>query len=228
MYDFTQIAHIENAHPSKFGVPRQSGLAPSDRSRIVFEPQFRSPDALRGIEGFSHLWVLWLFSENSSEGFRPTVRPPKLGGNTRMGVFATRSPYRPNPIGLTVVKFERLEPLPDKGLTLVVSGGDMVNGTPVLDVKPYLPYADSVPHATGGFAEGLGQKLAVEFPQKLAEILPESHRETVTELLSLDPRPGYQDDPDRVYGMDYLEYNIRFVVDNDQLTVISVDKRQLP
>lgn len=220
-----QIAHIESAHPSKFGVPRQSGLAPSDRARIVFEPEFRNPDALRGIEGFSHLWVLWIFSQNSSDGFRPTVRPPKLGGNERVGVFATRSPYRPNPIGLSVVKIEKLEPLRDKGLTILVSGADMTDGTPVLDIKPYLPYADSIPTARGGFADEVGEKIAVDFPDELLEKLPPDDRAAVAELLALDPRPGYQDDPERVYGMEYRDYNIRFVVKDSCLTVVSVDKK---
>lgn len=220
-----QIAHIESAHRSKFGVPRQSGLAPSDRARIVFEPEFRNPDALRGIEGFSHLWVLWIFSQNSSDGFRPTVRPPKLGGNERVGVFATRSPYRPNPIGLSVVRIEALETLLDKGLTIVISGADMTDGTPVIDIKPYLPYADSIPGATGGFADGIGAKVSVDFHAELLEKLPCDSRDAVTELLSLDPRPGYQDDPERIYGMEYKEYDIRFVVKDSKLTVVSVDKK---
>ncbi len=220
-----QIAHIESAHRSKFGVPRQSGLAPSDRARIVFEPEFRNPDALRGIEGFSHLWVLWIFSQNSSDGFRPTVRPPKLGGNERVGVFATRSPYRPNPIGLSAVRIEGLETLPDKGTTIVISGADMTDGTPVIDVKPYLPYADSIPGATGGFADGIGAKISVDFPAELLEKLPSDAHGAVIELLALVPRPGYQDDPERIYGMEYADYDIRFVVKDSQLTVVSVDKK---
>ncbi len=220
-----QIAHIESAHRSKFGVPRQSGLAPSDRARIVFEPEFRNPDALRGIEGFSHLWVLWIFSQNSSDGFRPTVRPPKLGGNERVGVFATRSPYRPNPIGLSAVRIEGLETLPDKGTTIVISGADMTDGTPVIDIKPYLPYADSIPGATGGFADGIGAKISVDFPAELLEKLPSDAHGAVIELLALDPRPGYQDDPERIYGMEYADYDIRFVVKDSQLTVVSVDKK---
>lgn len=223
--DMRPIAHIESAHPSKFGVPRQSGLAPSDRARIVFEPEYRNPDALRGIEGFSHLWVLWIFSQNTSDGFRPTVRPPKLGGNERVGVFATRSPYRPNPVGLSVVKIESLERLPDKGLTIVVSGADMTDGTPIIDLKPYLPYADSIPAAHGGFADEVGGKIAVDFPKELLEKLPPDARAAVAELLALDPRPGYQDDSERVYGMEYADYNIRFVVKNSCLTVVEVDKK---
>lgn len=225
MMDMRPIAHIESAHPSKFGVPRQSGLAPSDRARIVFEPEYRNPDALRGIEGFSHLWVLWIFSQNTSDGFRPTVRPPKLGGNEHVGVFATRSPYRPNPIGLSVVKIESLETLPDKGLTIVVSGADMTDSTPIIDLKPYLPYADSIPDARGGFADEVGEKIAVDFPEELLEKLPPDARAAVVELLALDPRPGYQDDPERVYGMEYANYNIRFVVKGSRLTVVEVDKK---
>lgn len=217
------IAVVENKFDAKFGVPRQSGLCESVRSRVVFEPEYRNDDALRGIEGFSHLWLLWGFSEVRRDSWRPTVRPPRLGGNTRLGVFATRSPYRPNPIGLSCVKLLALERDRSRGTVLVVGGADLMNGTPIYDIKPYLPYADARPDAVGGFADSAGTYLLrVEFPEPLLAKLPEEDREAVLEVLSHDPRPSYQRDPERVYGLSYGGFDLRFTVQNDVLTVVDV------
>lgn len=213
------IAHIHTAFPTKFGIPRQSGLAESLESRIVFTEPYRNEAALRGLEGFSHIWLIWLFSEAVRDGWSPTVRPPRLGGNTRMGVFATRSPYRPNPIGLSCVKLVRIE-----GTELVVAGADLMDGTPILDIKPYLPYADARPDAAGGFADPLRDyALHVELPAHLAEKLPEPLRAPLIDVLSQDPRPQYQNDPERVYGFPFAEYEVRFRVDGRTLTVLSIE-----
>lgn len=206
------IAHIYNDFTEKFGIPRQSGLAPDVISKIVFTPKFRNSDALRGIEQYSHLWLIWQFSDAIREEWQPTVRPPRLGGNTEMGVFATRSPFRPNPIGLSAVKLETIERDTSRGDILHVSGADMLNGTPIFDIKPYLQYVDSIPEAKNGFA--LAQKsgtLAVDFPQELLERIPKSKRSGLTEVLSQDPRPQYQSD-ERVYTMSFAEYQISFTV----------------
>lgn len=214
------IARIENDFVSKFGIPRQSGLAPSVKSRVVFEPEFRSADALRGIEDFSHLWLIWEFSKAKKEAWSPTVRPPRLGGNQRMGVFATRSPFRPNPIGLSCVKLEKVLWQSENGPVLLVSGADLMNGTPIYDIKPYLPYADSHPEAAGGFAaEEWERKLRVSCPGEMMALIPPEHRRAVMDILSLDPRPAYQQDPERVYGMAYGGMDIRFSVAGDELTV---------
>ena len=216
------IAHIYNDYTEKFGIPRQSGLVNNVISKIVFTPEYRNPDAIRGIEQYSHLWLIWQFSQAIRGDWQPTVRPPRLGGNTRMGVFATRSPFRPNPIGLSVVKLDKIEHGTSKGDILHVSGADILNGTPIFDIKPYLQYADSVPEANNGFA--LAQKvgtLTVEFPQELLKHISESKRSGIIEVLSQDPRPQYQSD-ERVYTMSFAEYQICFTVNGNTLTVCEV------
>ncbi len=215
------IARVRSGFSEKFGIPRQSGLSESSEARVVFEPEYRVPEALRGLEGFSHIWLIWEFSEAARDGWSPTVRPPRLGGNARMGVFATRSPFRPNPIALSVVRLKQIERVEGLGDTLVVSGADILDGTPVYDVKPYLPYADSVPDAAGGFADGAPERLSVDMPEAVEAALPAEIRSAVRELLSLDPRPRYQHDPERVYGMSYGGFNIRFTVDGGTLHVIT-------
>ena len=217
------IAHMRSAFPAKFGIPRQSGLVGALRSTIVFQPEYRNPDALRGIEGFSHLWLIWSFSQAIRETWSPTVRPPRLGGNTRMGVFATRSPFRPNPIGLSSVKLERFELHPDLGPVLHVSGGDLLDGTPIFDIKPYLAYTDAHPEAAGGFTAGYdGYHLEVIFPQALLERVPPEDREGLTGVLAQDPRPSYQEDPHRVYGMAFGHLEVKFTVREGVLTVTDV------
>ena len=216
------IARIESDFPDKFGIPRQSGLT-SLASRIVFEPEFRDPNALRGIEGWSHLWILWIFSEAVRPGWSPTVRPPRLGGNERVGVFATRSPFRPNNIGLSSVKLERVEHTENEGDVLIVSGADLMDGTPIIDIKPYVPYADAHPEASGGFAaEKFGKKLKVVFPEELLSRVEPGKREGLKDLLAEDPRPAVQDDPERVYGMRFSDVEIKFVVSDGVLTVVDV------
>ena len=217
------VAHIRSDFPTKFGIPRQSGLAPALRSAVVFAPEYRNPDALRGLEGFSHLWLLWVFSRSVGAGWSPTVRPPRLGGNERMGVFATRSPFRPNPIGLSAVKLEEIRLHTPEGPQLIVSGADLMDGTPILDIKPYLPYADAHPEALGGFAPNGGGALAVDCPPALLERLPADKARGLLEVLARDPRPSYQHDPDRVYGMDFAGHNVRFSVSGDTLIVLSIE-----
>lgn len=217
------IAVIHSGFSGKFGIPRQSGLVPSLRAEIVFEPEYRNPDALRGLADFSHLWLIWEFSLAKRADWSPTVRPPRLGGNRRMGVFATRSPFRPNPIGLSCVKLEEIRWKTEQGPVLVVSGADLMDGTPIYDIKPYLPYADCRPEATGGFASGQWQRLlTVNCPDELLSPVPAEQRQTVLDLLAQDPRPSYQQDPERVYGMTYAGFNVRFSVDGDQLTVLEI------
>lgn len=216
------IARMESDFPDKFGIPRQSGLT-SLTSRIVFEPGFRDPNALRGIEGWSHLWILWIFSEAVRPGWSPTVRPPRLGGNERVGVFATRSPFRPNNIGLSSVKLERVEHTENEGDVLIVSGADLMDGTPIIDIKPYVPYADAHPEASGGFAaEKFGKKLKVMFPEELLSRVEPGKREGLKDLLAEDPRPAVQDDPERVYGMRFSDVEIKFVVSDGVLSVVDV------
>lgn len=216
------IARIHSDFPDKFGIPRQSGLT-SLASRIVFEPEFRDPNALRGIEGWSHLWILWIFSEAVRPGWSPTVRPPRLGGNERVGVFATRSPFRPNNIGLSSVKLERVEHTENEGDVLIVSGADLMDGTPIIDIKPYVPYADAHPEASGGFAaEKFGKKLKVVFPEELLSRVEPGKSEGLKDLLAEDPRPAVQDDPERVYGMRFSDVEIKFVVSDGVLTVVDV------
>ena len=218
------IATMRSAFPAKFGIPRQSGLVSSLKSTIVFEPEYRSPDALRGMEGFSHLWLIWSFSKAVRPDWSPTVRPPRLGGNTRMGVFATRSPFRPNPIGLSSVKLDGIELHPDLGPILHVSGADLLDGTPIFDIKPYLPYTDSHPEALGGFTAGYqGYHLEVVFPPALLEQVPRSDREALLGVLAQDPRPSYQEDPERVYGMAFGRVDVKFTVAEGVLTVTAVN-----
>lgn len=218
------IARIHSDFSTKFGIPRQSGLVDALTATVVFEPEFRNPDALRGIEGFSHLWLIWEFSEAAREHWSPTVRPPRLGGNERLGVFATRSPFRPNPIGLSCVRLVQVRLDSKLGAVLLVSGADLMDGTPIYDIKPYLPYADAHPEAVGGFAqERPAAALAVEFPSALLTLVPENRREALLGVLALDPRPSYQDNPTRVYGMSFAGLDIRFTVKGSTLTVCAVE-----
>ncbi|MCI5993948.1 MAG: tRNA (N6-threonylcarbamoyladenosine(37)-N6)-methyltransferase TrmO [Clostridiales bacterium] len=219
------IAHIHTEFPTKFGVPRQSGLAGGLRGTIVFTPPYRNPDALRGIEGFSHIWLIWQFHKALREGFSPTVLPPKLGGKTRVGVFATRSPFRPNAIGLSSVRLLDVELHTPDGPVLHVAGADLVDGTPIFDIKPYLPYADCHMDATDAFAETRRDApLQVVFPDEWLCMIPAGKREALFEVLALDTRPGYQHDPGRRYGFNYAGFDVRFTIDNDTLTVVEVVK----
>ena len=219
------IARMRSDFATKFGIPRQSGLVEELRSTIVFEPEFRNPDALRGIEDFSHLWIIWQFSEAVRTGWSPTVRPPRLGGNTRMGVFATRSPFRPNNLGLSSVKLLGVEHTAEFGTVLHVGGADLMDGTPIFDIKPYIPYGDSHPDAKGGFTDTAGEfLLQVEFPDSLLQQLPVEKRQAAIGVLSHDPRPSYQRKPDRVYGLTFAGYDIRFKVVDGILTVEEVTK----
>lgn len=224
-YKIEPIAYIHNDFPDKFGIPRQSGLAQSLKATLVFEPEYRHPEAFRGLEDYSHIWLIWGFSENAHAGWTPTVRPPRLGGNIRKGVFATRSPFRPNPIGLSSVKLDSIEITKEHGPVLHISGADLMNGTPVFDIKPYLPYVDSHPEATNGFAGSVKDyALHVECSDKLLNSIPKEKREPLIEVLSQDPRPSYQDNPERIYGMRFSEYEIKFQVDDFILKVISIEK----
>ena len=221
------IARMRSDFASKFGIPRQSGLVEELRSTIVFEPEFRNPDALRGIEEFSHLWIIWQFSEAVRQGWSPTVRPPRLGGNTRMGVFATRSPFRPNNLGLSCVRLLEVEHTKELGTVLHVGGADLMDGTPIFDIKPYIPYGDCHTDATGGFTDRAGEfLLKVEFPPSLLEKLPLDKREAAKAVLSHDPRPSYQRNEDRIYGMTFAGQDIRFTVREDTLTVTEVTPRR--
>ena len=217
------IARIHSDFPTKFGIPRQSGIVPVV-STIVFEPEYRVDEALRGIEGYSHLWLIWEFSQAVREDWSPTVRPPRLGGNTRMGVFATRSPFRPNPIGLSSVRLVGMEKT-EEGTVLLVEGADLCDGTPILDIKPYLPFTDSHPDAVGGFSDPVREKeLRVEISPELLEKVPENKRDALQKVLAHDPRPSYQHDPERVYGMAFAGMEVKFRVDGDLLTVAAVEK----
>ncbi|MBQ9839208.1 MAG: tRNA (N6-threonylcarbamoyladenosine(37)-N6)-methyltransferase TrmO [Oscillospiraceae bacterium] len=217
------IARMKSDFSTKFGIPRQSGLVDALRSTIIFEPDYRNADALRGIEDFSHLWIIWQFSEAVRQGWSPTVRPPRLGGNTRLGVFATRSPFRPNNLGLSCVRLVGVEVTKEFGTVLHVAGADLMDGTPILDIKPYIPYADCQNDAVGGFTEtAAGFILQVEFPPDMLKKLPKDKQEAAVKVLSHDPRPSYQRDPDRIYGLSFGGCNIRFQVVEDQLTVIDV------
>ena len=218
------IARMHSDFATKFGIPRQSGLVEELRSTIVFEPEFRNPDTLRGIEDFSHLWLIWQFSEAVRTEWSPTVRPPRLGGNTRLGVFATRSPFRPNSLGLSSVKLLGVEKTEKYGTVLHVGGADLMDGTPIFDIKPYIPYGDCHPNATGGFTDTADDfLLSVNFPEPLLEILPESKREAAIGVLSHDPRPSYQRKSGRVYGLTFAGFDIRFTVEESTLTVIEVN-----
>ena len=229
-YTLAQIAHIETDFSEKFGIPRQSGLVEELRARIVFEPEFRSPDAVRGLDGYDYIWLVWQFSTVVQAGqdgtnWRPTVRPPRLGGNTRMGVFATRSPFRPNALGLSSVKLLKVEPNTPQGPVLTVGGADLLDGTPIFDIKPYLPYVDAHPEARGGFTEQTAAyALEVQCPQRLLDKLPENKRAALLGVLKNDPRPAYQHDPDRVYAMDFGGYRVQFQVGESMLTVIDIQK----
>ena len=219
------IARMHSDFATKFGIPRQSGLVEELKSTIVFEPEFRNPDALRGIEDFSHLWIIWQFSEAVRTGWSPTVRPPRLGGNTRMGVFATRSPFRPNNLGLSSVKLLGVEHTAEFGTVLHVGGADLMDGTPIFDIKPYIPYGDSHPDATGGFTDTAGEFiLKVDFPAGLLEFLPQNKRVHAIGVPSQEPLPRYQRKPDRVYGLTFAGFDIRFKVDEGVLTVLEVNK----
>ena len=217
------IARIESDFPEKFGIPRQSGLLRTLKSVIRFEPEFRNADALRGLEGFSHLWILWIFSENVRDSWKPTVRPPRLGGNKRLGVFATRSSFRPNPIAMSCVKIEEIRTEGKNGPEIVVSGADLMDGTPIVDIKPYLPYTDSIADATSGFAIGEPERsLHVEISAEQLSAFPQAKREALVDLLAQDPRPHYQDDPERTYGFAFAGKEIKFRVNGDTLTVIQI------
>ena len=223
--DCRPIAHIHNDYTAKFGIPRQSDLVEEVESLIVFEPDYRNADALRGIEGYSHLWLLWVFSQAIRDGWSPTVLPPRLGGKTRMGVFATRSPFRPNPIGLSSVKLLGVDLHTKDGPVLRVAGADLMDGTPILDIKPYLPYTDSHPDAVGGFADPVRDyHLEVVFPEALLAEVPQRLRKPVLGLLAQDPRPSYQNDPERLYGVAFGGYDFRFHVSDGVLTVCEVEK----
>ena len=220
------IARIRSDFPTKFGIPRQSGLADAP-ARIVFEPEYRNADALRGIEGFSHLWLLWHFSEAEREGWSPTVRPPKLGGNKRMGVFATRSPFRPNAIGLSSVRLNRAELHTPEGPVLHISGADLMDGTPIYDIKPYSPLFDCHPDASGSFThDAIKHRLSVHCTEEQLAPVPPEKREALLDILALDPRPGYHTDPERVYGMDFGDWCVKFCVENMDLYVKEIVRRK--
>lgn len=222
MSDFVihQIAHIESDFTTKFGIPRQAGIVEGLEARIVFDGEYANADALRGIEGFSHLWLIWQFSENLREDWSPTVRPPRLGGNERLGVFATRSPFRPNALGLSCVRLLRCEKDDRGNACLVVAGADLMNGTPIFDIKPYIPYADCHPEALSGFAPDSGERLTVTFEDGAKEKLLQSKREAIIEILANDPRPRYHNDPERVYTMEFAGMEIKFRVSGKILTVL--------
>ena len=224
---FHPIAVVRSAFPEKFGIPRQSGVVKSLVSEIEFLPEYSNESALRGLEGFSHLWVLWYFSENDREKWSPTVRPPRLGGNERRGVFATRSPFRPNPIGLSLVKLETFGKKPDGKVFLRVSGADIMDGTPVFDIKPYLPFADSAENAEYGFAaEHENERLTVEFSNEAKKNIPENLLSVFADVLSEDPRPAYQSDPERIYSFEMYGFNVSFSVKENKLTVLNVKKEK--
>ncbi len=217
------IAHIHTDFSEKFGIPRQSGLVEALTARVIFQPEYWDPSAFRGLEGFSHLWLIWDFSQARRTGFSPTVRPPRLGGNKRLGVFATRSPFRPNPIGLSCVRLLEVAHTPQDGPVLVVGGADLLDGTPIFDIKPYLPYADCKPEASGGFAaQPKGADLEVICPDALLAPVPADKRPALLGVLAQDPRPQYQDDPGRVYGMSFAGFEVRFQVEGARLTVLGI------
>jgi len=225
MAEIRPIAHMKSDFPEKFGIPRQAGVVPELESVIVFEPEYRDPEALRGIEGFSHLWLIWQFSAALTERFSPTVRPPRLGGNVRMGVFATRSPFRPNSLGLSCVEFVRAEERPGLGTVLIVRGADLMDGTPIFDVKPYVPYADCKPSARGGFAPDAGETLAVEIPSALEALIPAEKRAALRGVLANDPRPRYQHDEKRVYAMDFAGLTVKFSVESGTVQVRDIEEK---
>lgn len=219
---FQIIARMKSDFPTKFGIPRQSGLVESLRSRIVFEPEFRNEEALRGITDFSHIWIIWGFSEARREGWSPTVRPPRLGGNTRMGVFATRSPFRPNEIGLSSVKLEGIEHDKNDGIVLIVSGADLMDGTPIYDIKPYIA-ADCHPEAAVGFTtQNTDYQLEVEIPDEMRNFLPEEKIKALLDVIAQDPRPAYHDDENRIYGFQFAEFEVKFRVQGKVATVVDI------
>ncbi|MBP5168791.1 MAG: tRNA (N6-threonylcarbamoyladenosine(37)-N6)-methyltransferase TrmO [Oscillospiraceae bacterium] len=220
--EITPIARIKTDFGTKFGIPRQAGLVQELKGRVIFEPEFRSAEAVRGIENYSHLWLIWQFSENLREGWSPTVRPPRLGGNTRIGVFATRSPFRPNALGLSCVRLDSVETDRQLGPVLLVSGADLMNGTPIFDIKPYIPYADCIPEASEGFATKPEARLEVFFEEGLEAAFPGEKLEALKAVLGCDPRPRYQDDPKRIYGMEFAGFDIHFRVDGNRLTVTEI------
>ncbi len=226
--ELEMIARIENDYTTKFGVPRQSGLVEEVVSRIVFEPKYRVAEAVRGLEGFSHLWLIWGFHEARQEGWHPTVRPPRLGGNERLGVFATRSPYRPNPLGLSSVRLERIEKT-DRGMTLLVTGADLMNGTPLYDIKPYLPSADCHPEAAGGFTQTREKRrVRVDIPETAARDFSPAQLSALRAVLSEDPRPAYQEDPERIYAFEFAGKRVRFRVKEGLLTVLAAKEAEQP
>ena len=217
------IGHIRSDFPTKFGIPRQSGLVETLKATVVFEPEYRNPDALRGMEDFSHLWLIWEFSGAIRDEWSPTVRPPRLGGNKRLGVFATRSPFRPNPIGLSCVRLEGIEQDAEYGPVLRVSGADLMDGTPIFDIKPYIPYADCKPDAAGGFTQSVERVLLeVDCSSELLSVVPEDRREALLGVLANDPRPSYQNDPKRIYGMAFADFEVRFTVQEQRLNVLDI------
>lgn len=219
------IARIQSDFQTKFGIPRQSGLVPELQARIVFEPEFRIPEAVRGLEGFSYIWLIWQFSQSVREGWSPTVRPPRLGGNERRGVFATRSPYRPNALGLSSVRLERVEQDPVLGPVLYIAGADLLDGTPIYDIKPYAPYSDAHPDARGGFTDQVARRrLKVDCTPELLAVVPEDKRSALLGILAEDPRPAYQHDPRRVYGLTFAGLEVKFTVAEDTLMICSVER----
>lgn len=227
-YELKTIGHVRSDFPEKFGIPRQAGIVDALEAAIIFEPEYRREEALRGLEDFSHLWVIWQFSEAVRDSWSPTVRPPRLGGNARMGVFATRSPFRPNALGLSCVRLIGIEHSEEHGAYLRIAGADMLDGTPVYDIKPYIPYADSRPEALSGFAPDSGKKLHVEYADGTLAAVPEGKRAALTGVLSNDPRPRYQNDPERVYALDFAGLEIKFTVSGETLTVKNIfDRRQM-
>lgn len=223
------IARMKSDFPTKFGIPRQSGLVEELRSTIIFEPEYRKPAALRGIEGYSHLWLIWQFSQAVRQDWSPTVRPPRLGGNTRMGVFATRSPFRPNSLGLSCVRLLGVEDTKEFGTVLHVGGADLMDGTPIFDIKPYIPYGDAHPDAIGGFSDQAGDFLLdVVIPDDLLNQVPSNKQQALLGVLSHDPRPSYQRDPERIYGLSFAGYNIRFQVRENVLSVLAIQTEVTP
>lgn len=223
--DISPIAYIRTEFPEKFGIPRQSGLADNLRARIVFEPEYRNHDAVRGLDGFSHIWLIWEFSANKRSCWQPTVRPPRLGGNEHMGVFATRSPFRPNPLGLSCVSLERIDMDDREGPVIHVRGADLMDGTPIYDIKPYIKYADSRPHAVCGYVDTLPERtLKVVLPPECSSMVQDKTLiPALVETLSLDPRPSYHDDQERVYGLSFAGFNVRFKVKDGVLTVVGIE-----
>lgn len=225
-YVVKKIAEVQSDFPSKFGIPRQSGIAHALKAKIIFEPEYRDANAVRGLEDFSHIWLIWQFSKAMGKEWAPTVKPPRLGGNTRMGVFATRSPFRPNHMGLSCVKLEKIEFTRQQGPILHIAGADLLDGTPIFDIKPYLPYVDQRPEAVGGFSEQYKDyELEVDFPEEWLSKVSEEKREALIEVLGQDPRPSYQNDPKRTYGMEFADYEVKFNVEGKRLRVCKVEPR---